>query len=61
MRRNYKSVLAVALSVGMVFQAPLVALANEGDSQETPASEETTEEVKQADMMFEAMALMPLE
>ena len=49
MRRNYKSVLAVALSVGMVFQAPLVALANEGDSQETPASEETTEEVKQAD------------
>ena len=49
MRRNDKSVLAVALSVGMVFQAPLVALANEGDSQETPASEETTEEIKQSD------------
>ena len=39
MRRNYKSVLAVALSVGMVFQAPLVAFANEGDSEEVKQSD----------------------
>ncbi len=40
MRKNYKSVLAVALSVGMVLQTPVLAFANEGDTQETPANQE---------------------